>query len=102
MSSDSLSCYSSSSENSSSSVLSEKWLSPGKMTVNRFDMIMDTIRNLKTKHVRKILGILNHQAITPDHFITDINMTVGEFCTAYVLRNKEKRLLLKKDRKQQK
>lgn len=97
MSTDCVSACSDSSE--TSSILSDQWLSPGKMTVNRFDMIMDTIRNLKTKHVRKILGMLNrNQGVTPDHFITDINMTVGEFCTAYVLRNKEKRLMRKKNR----
>lgn len=97
MSSESISSISCSSSEPSEDI--DIWMTPGKMTVDRFDMIMDTIRNLKTKHVRKILGILNRNSkITPDHFITDINMTVGEFCTAYVLRNKEKRLLRKKNK----
>lgn len=65
---------------------------PDPNLLNRFDVVMDQVRNIETKYVRKILSLMQvNEQITPHHFIPNINMTVGEFCTAYVIRNKEKR-----------
>lgn len=59
--------------------------------VNRFERVVDTVKQLDTRYVRTIMALLKRDDITPDHLLTQHGFTMGEFCTAYVLGSKKKR-----------
>ena len=59
--------------------------------ISRFEEIISVVESMNTKYVRKIMSTLNDPDVTPDHLLTNFGITIGEFCTAYVIRNKTKR-----------
>lgn len=63
----------------------------GTKNISRFEEIISVVESMNTKYVRKIMSTLNDPDVTPDHLLTNFGITIGEFCTAYVIRNKSKR-----------
>ena len=60
-------------------------------SMTRIEKIMDMVQHMNTKYIRQIMMMLSKPNITPDHVLTNYGITLGEFCTAYVIRNKTKR-----------
>ena len=60
--------------------------------IERFEKIINIVAKLNTRHIRRIMSTMNNPDITPHHLLVGFGITIGEFCTAYVIRNKTKRI----------
>ena len=90
---------SSSSSSSSSCLTHQKSFFYGNLdhkNISRFEEIISIVENLNTRYIRQIMSTMNNPNITPDHLLVNFGITIGEFCTAYVIRNKTKRNTSKK------
>lgn len=56
------------------------------LKVRRTEQIVDVVKNMQLKHIRKIMALVCKPDITSDHLLLDFGMTLGEFSVAYMLK----------------
>lgn len=59
-----------------------------KIKINRTKQIVNEVQHMKLKHIRQIMSMLHNPTITADHLLPGFGFTIGEFCVAYVVRDK--------------